>query len=153
TAVPKTTRNRMAYRILSLDGGGTWALIQVKALMKIYGETVGGHTVLKDFDLVAANSGGSIVLAALACDLPLNQILADFKSEEWRSKIFVPVPWYDDLNPARLILPMPKYDAEKKLAGLRTILNSSPGNYGDSPLASLPANWGGKPHLLFTSFD
>jgi len=26
----------MAYRILSLDGGGTWALIQVKALIAVY---------------------------------------------------------------------------------------------------------------------
>ena len=25
------------YRILSLDGGGSWALIQVKALIELYG--------------------------------------------------------------------------------------------------------------------
>src|SRR3954471_22645543 len=142
----------MAYRILSLDGGGTWALIQVKALMKIYGNNATGHSVLADFDLVAANSGGSIVLAALACDLPLNQILNDFKDEAWRSKIFVPVPWYERLNPLRLALPMPKYVAEAKLAGLRAILNSVPGNYGDTQMSALPAKWGGKPHLLITSF-
>lgn len=47
----------MVYRILSLDRGGTWSLIQVKALMALYGESTSGHTVLKDFDLVAGNSG------------------------------------------------------------------------------------------------
>jgi uncharacterized protein len=54
----------MSYRILSLDGGGTWALIQVKALIALYpgGAATPGLTVLNDFDLVAANSGGSIVL-------------------------------------------------------------------------------------------
>ncbi len=48
------------FKILSLDGGGTWALLQVRALQLIYGPSVKGHEVLKDFDLVAANSGGSI---------------------------------------------------------------------------------------------
>src|SRR5947209_4112016 len=99
----------MPYRILSLDGGGTWELIQVKALIRIYGDNTTGHTVLRDFDLVAANSGGSIVAAALACNLPLSQILGEFKDESWRQKIFVPLPWYEKLNPLRLALPMPKY--------------------------------------------
>lgn len=52
------------FRILSLDGGGSWALIQVMALQAIYSENTTGHNVLKDFDLVAANSGGSITLGA-----------------------------------------------------------------------------------------
>ena len=52
----------MSYRILSLDGGGTWALIQVKTLISLYGGDTPGQTILQDFDLIAANSGGSIVL-------------------------------------------------------------------------------------------
>ena len=32
----------MAYRILSLDGGGTWALLQVMALQRLYGRNAGG---------------------------------------------------------------------------------------------------------------
>jgi patatin-like phospholipase/acyl hydrolase len=57
----------MNYRILSLDGGGTWALIQVKALIALYDNepATSGHDVLRDFDLVAANSGGSIFLGGL----------------------------------------------------------------------------------------
>ena len=44
------------YRILSLDGGGTWSLIQVKALIALYSKDTSGHAVLRAFDLVAADS-------------------------------------------------------------------------------------------------
>ena len=80
------------YRILSLDGGGAWALIQVRALAAIYGEAAKGHDILADFDLVAANSGGSIVAAGLAEDLSLAQILTYFKDEKKRRAIFVKMP-------------------------------------------------------------
>ena len=51
------------FRILSLDGGGSWALIQVRALQAIYGDPdKKGHEILSDFDMVAANSGGSIMI-------------------------------------------------------------------------------------------
>ncbi|HLJ89464.1 MAG TPA: hypothetical protein VKZ53_21820 [Candidatus Angelobacter sp.] len=46
----------MSYRILSLDGGGTWALIEVTALIALYGENAPDRTVLQDFNMVAANS-------------------------------------------------------------------------------------------------
>jgi patatin-like phospholipase/acyl hydrolase len=69
------------YRILSLDGGGSWALIQVKALIELFGPDKPGREVLQDFDLVAANSGGSIVLGCLVEDLSLSEILAFFNDE------------------------------------------------------------------------
>src|SRR5271165_6979006 len=80
----------MSYRILSLDRGGIWALIEVKALMALpsYDENTSGHTVLNDFDLVAANSGGSIVLGGLIENLTLGEILALFESESQRNAIF-----------------------------------------------------------------
>ena len=58
------------FRILSLDGGGSWALIQVKALIDLYsrtgdGKDVTGHDILRKFDLIAANSGGALTLAGL----------------------------------------------------------------------------------------
>jgi patatin-like phospholipase/acyl hydrolase len=68
----------MAYKILSLDGGGTWALIQVKALLDLYGTAVTGRQILQDFDMVAANSGGSIVLGGLIEDYTLTKLLALF---------------------------------------------------------------------------
>jgi hypothetical protein len=57
------------YRILSLDGGGSWALIQVKALIELFGLDTPGREVLQNFNLVAANSGGSIVLGCLVEDM------------------------------------------------------------------------------------
>src|SRR6516162_1655165 len=54
--------SRNPYRILCLDGGGRWSLISVMALQAIFGEHAKGHDILKGFDLVAANSAGSIVL-------------------------------------------------------------------------------------------
>lgn len=72
----------MVYRILSLDGGGTWSLIQVKALMALYGESTSGHTVLKDFDLVAGNSGGSLVLGGLVEDLKLDKLFSYFADKK-----------------------------------------------------------------------
>ena len=53
----------MSYKILSLDGGGTWAILEVMALKAIYGGDTPGHQILAEFDLAVANSGGSIVLA------------------------------------------------------------------------------------------
>jgi hypothetical protein len=41
----------MVYRILSLDGGGTWSLIQVKALIALYSKDTSGHAVLRDLTL------------------------------------------------------------------------------------------------------
>ncbi len=76
------------FRILSLDGGGTWAAIQVKALIEMYGPDRRGHDVLKQFDLVAGNSGGSIVLAGLAIDMRLRDIDALFANAGQRGKIF-----------------------------------------------------------------
>ena len=84
------------FRILSLDGGGRWALIQAKALLDIYGD-VSGRVVLAKFDLVAANSGGSIVAAALAANFKPSDIVAYFMDEGWRRKIFVDLPWYQKI--------------------------------------------------------
>ena len=52
------------FRILCLDGGGTFALIQAMALDALYpGQS--GHEVLSHFDLVAGCSGGAVVTAGL----------------------------------------------------------------------------------------
>ena len=58
----------MSYKILSLDGGGTWAILETMALKQIYGGDTSGHQILAKFDLAVANSGGSIVLAGLVLD-------------------------------------------------------------------------------------
>jgi len=119
------------YRILSLDGGGTWALIQARALRQIYGD-LRGRDVLAQIDLVAANSGGAIVAAALACDFTLSEIDALFGDESARDEIFVTLaPW--ERIPSALLDLGPKYRASAKLDGLKDRLAPT----GDTPLDRL----------------
>jgi len=40
----------MSYKILSLDDGGSWALVQARVLIDIYGDT-NGHELLHQFDM------------------------------------------------------------------------------------------------------
>lgn len=163
----------MSYRILSLDGGGVWALIEVKALIALYGPKTQGHDVLKEFDLAAGNSGGSIVLGALAANLTLEQILFLFEDERTRNDIFslaglrdvllhdsaevvaALVPEDSSLNLAGVV---PKYSTKHKLAALRRVLHSPDGEaIGDVPLPQVAAripHHGPEPvHLLITAFD
>jgi len=143
------------YRILCLDGGGRWSLISVMALQKIFGDKARGHEILANFDLVAANSGGSIVLGALAENMPLDQLLEFFST----SKLLFPREsflslgrWYHWLT--RLLLHMgPKYDTRKKLGGLLKLL---PG-FGSVKLTELPKliqqSNGRLTHYLIIGFD
>ena len=108
------------YNILSLDGGGSWALIQVLTLQQLFGKNARGSDVLRGFDLVVANSGGSIVASALFLDLPLDEILALFEDRKRRDKLFVPVflPFHWLTKWAGI---GPRYKAARKLEGLRSI--------------------------------
>src|SRR5258707_13727679 len=81
----------MSFRILSLDGGGSWSLIQIMTLIDLYrsgGSLLTGHHVLRDFDLVVANSGGSIGLGGLIKDLPLTDIESLFEHKPFRQALF-----------------------------------------------------------------
>lgn len=125
----------MAYRILSLDGGGVWSLIQVMALQKIYSEHTRGHEVLKDFDLVVATSGGSITLGGLISNLPLSDVLNYFCDPKKRYQIFNPLPFalvwgkpfrYLFHRFMRGIFPFgAKYRTKAKLRGLNKVLTQS----------------------------
>lgn len=84
------------FRILSLDGGGTFALIQARALDDLFpGEN--GHQVLSHFDLVSACSGGSIVAAALIEGYSPGEIFALFDNPANRHALFGRLPWYRSL--------------------------------------------------------
>jgi hypothetical protein len=81
------------YKILSLDGGGSWSILQVLALKDIFqkkypNKEIKGHEVLRHFDLVIANSGGSMVLAALACNWTFDEIIKLFDDKAIRERIF-----------------------------------------------------------------
>jgi len=143
----------MPYRILSLDGGGTWALIQVKALQTIYGENTNGRKVLQDFDLVAANSGGSIVLAGLLEDLPLAKIIDLFQNEQLRRSIFSPAHHILDEILQKLGHIGPKYSTEKKLPAIQKALPGSIKALRDAAAGIRRPGATEDVRLLFVAFD
>lgn len=115
------------YNILSLDGGGSWAIIQVMMLQRLYGDEAPGSHVLKHFDLVVANSGGSIVAAGLLLDRKLSEIKSLFDNEDCRKQIFVPISsWGRAL--AGLVGLGPRYRAKAKLQGLQSLFGKFQGN-------------------------
>lgn len=143
----------MSYRILSLDGGGTWALIQAKALLDLYGD-ISGHDLLQKFDMAAANSGGSIVLGGLICNLRPSEILRLFSDKKRRQQIFSPTQKVTNRIVRKLLGIGPKYSAAKKLVALRNNF----GAIGDKTLpeaaALVPNNGRSDPiRVLITSFD
>ena len=110
------------YRVLSLDGGGCWALIEAKALINIFGAETSGWDVLRQFDLAAANSGGSIVLGCLIENFTLGQVLDFFLDESKRRSVFAATSSIGDKILESLLKMGPKYSAEKKLTALQGIL-------------------------------
>lgn len=143
----------MTFRILSLDGGGAWALIQVRALMHLYGDETPGNEVLREFDLVAANSGGSLVLAGLVENLKLSDLLQLFLDEAKRKSIFSPTASIEDELLRRLAGIGPKYSASAKLPAIERLLPRT----GTTPLqditASIRGPRGDPVRLLIVGFD
>ncbi|MDQ0640845.1 putative acylesterase/phospholipase RssA [Pedobacter sp. W3I1] len=122
--------NAKTYRILSLDGGGSWALIQVKCLRKLFAETFNnpdptGHEVLAEFDLVSANSGGSLVAAAMAENLKLSEIEKIFDDEKLRNRVFSRLNFFEKsllASVARIFKIGAKYATKRKHIALKEIL-------------------------------
>jgi hypothetical protein len=125
------------------------------ALQKLFGERALGHDVLQGFDLVAANSGGSVVLGALAENMPLDRLLDFFRTSEL---LFPKEPWFARGHfyhwLTRWLLRLgPKYDTPKKLSALLKLM---PG-FGSVKLTEVPrrieqAN-GQLTHFLIVGFD
>ena len=147
------------YRILSLDGGGSWSLIQVKCLRQLFRDTFDkddptGHEVLNYFDLVVANSGGSLVAAAMAENYRLSEIEEIFHTEEIRKSIFSRLSIWERslLNTlSRLVKLGPKYATVRKLAALEKILPI----ISKVKLHQLPAHINGASptHFLLVAYD
>lgn len=143
----------MSYRILSLDGGGSWALIEVRALMKLYGADATGHEVLKDFDLVAANSGGSLVLGGLIEDLKLQELLNCFKDPVKRRALFPPSLCYGTRFSNMLFGVGPKYRAKRKLPAIQAMLPKTGNKPIGAAIAGLRGPSGANLHVLIVGFD
>jgi uncharacterized protein len=156
----------MGYNILSLDGGGSWALIQARIVQDLYGD-IGGHEILRKFDLVIANSGGSLVLAALCANMKPSEVIQVFTTESERSQVFSKLRFseFNALGLFRYVskkFPIgAKYNTRRKREGLIRILDTYDRQHrtGTQPfvdlfLRDLPA-YIGKPSLqiVITGFD
>src|SRR5260370_1977651 len=151
----------MSFRILSLDGGGSWSLSQIMTLIDLYrsgGSLLTGDHVLRDFDLVVANSGGSIVLGGLIKDLPLTDIQSLFEHKPFRQALFAAETGWRNLAMS-LIRPgsgvRPRYSTRSKFEGLRRMLNSNAGEpaIGDITLDALKTRTKLSTELMITAFD
>ena len=142
------------YRVLSLDGGGVWALIQVKALIELYGPDKPGREVLQDFDLVAANSGGSIVLGCLIENFTLSKTLAFFNDEAERKAIFSKSVSLGDKVLHDLAGLGPKYSEKNKLLTFQRVLAQKGNQFLSDAVAGIRRP-GAKEdlHVLVISFD
>lgn len=141
------------YRILSLDGGGSWSIIQVKALKKLFGD-VSGHEILRQFDLVTANSGGSIVAAGLAENYKPSELEAFFNDPATLHSIyskltFWEVPFINRFTKLGGI--GPRYSSKRKYEAFKRLMPK----VNDIPLYEVPNLVGGeKPtHFLIVAFD
>jgi hypothetical protein len=113
-----------------------------------------GHVVLADFDLVAANSGGSLVLGGLLENLELTDLLEYFEDEAKRKSIFLPTSSWGDRVLRGLTGFGPKYSAENKLLALERLLPSRGAMLLQNAAAGVRRT--GFPddvHLLIVSFD
>jgi len=129
--------SKRRFRILSLDGGGTFALIQAKALADLYpGQS--GHQVLSHFDMVVGCSGGSIVAAGLLEDLSPMDIFRLFDTRKNREALFGALPWYrSKMYQATRFLASP-VGQRFSTQGKRNFLHSILPRNGKLPLHALP---------------
>jgi len=135
--------------VLSLDGGGTFAGVLATALGALYGPSTPGGDILRRFDLVAANSGGSIVLSAL---------LANFSPGDVAGFYADPATVREMYSPRRFsALRLAPYSSDGKRAALAKLLDSRCAE-GEQPPSSIPlGKWPsilGKPFtLVITAYD
>lgn len=144
------------FRILSLDGGGSWSVLQALTLCNLFGEDTPGNKVLANFNLVCANSGGSLVLAALIANFTPGQIVAMFKADKLKN-IFSPLSLFEGIPFSKILSFGPKYSAERKHKGLVEILGSH-GKTHDNPahwyMTDIPAKIGlPKLQLVIVNFN
>lgn len=83
----------MPYKILSLDGGASRALVQARVLQDTYVESsdMKGHELLRKFDMVIANSGGSVLLGLLCNNMSLKSIISFYTNSQELKKVYPPL--------------------------------------------------------------
>jgi patatin-like phospholipase/acyl hydrolase len=154
------------YKILSLDGGGSWAILQVLTLKDIFQKKyprkeIKGHEVLRHFDLVIANSGGSMVLAALACNWTFDEIIKLFDDKTIREKIFKKLNFWQRYFPVNFMRLFgvksvgTRYSTTDKKKTLENILRiNNKTKLNDVTLSELPKIIGKESfEIVVTTFD
>lgn len=128
------------YKILSLDGGGSWAILEAMALNDTYKNSSVGNKckdILAQFNLVVANSGGSLVLAAMLCRDDMDDVVNLFKEKATRDKVFSALK-FGEKSLVSVVAGMmkigPKYKTTRKIDGLRNVL----GALADTRLENIP---------------
>lgn len=111
------------FNILSLDGGGSWAYIQARVLGHLYPQ-FSNREILSKFDLVAANSGGSLCLAAmLAFPDEKPSFAADlFADDKKRATIFSRIKGFQKIPQFLGGQFVARYYAKKKYQGIKEVL-------------------------------
>lgn len=106
-------------QVLSLAGGGTWALVEARALMDLYPDLT-GHQILNQFDIAIANSGGALVLAGLAADLSPKQIYTYFSEQQYLQQLYIETEGLNELGSHLGIAP--RWSSAGKLLAIRKVL-------------------------------
>jgi hypothetical protein len=115
-------------------------------LISLYGEQACGRTILRDFDLVVANSGGALVAGGLFEDLPLTRIRELLQEESLLERLFDPKPG-QFMRAAIDVLP--RYVTQTKLEMLREFLPIA----ANTKMCDVTDVLGGRTELLLLSFD
>ncbi len=107
------------YKILALDGGANWTLLQCMALDQLY-HNLPGLEILARFDMVAANSGGTMVVAGLLKNQTPAEILATYDHPGSTASLLVELPLLKRLP--SLVGVGPRFSTEKKRERIRASL-------------------------------
>jgi hypothetical protein len=127
----------MKCNILSLDGGGSWAILEAQTLGELFGYDTPGLAILARFGFAASNSGGSIVLAGLAANMSPGELIKFFNSEPRRKSVFV--------KNFIAVGGLERYQTPPKLDGLRCVFGAT----GDALLNELDTRC----KLIISTFD
>jgi uncharacterized protein len=144
-------------KVLSLDGGGALAGMLAVALGRLYGQETPGREIVREFDVVAGNSGGSIVLTALCCNYTPGEIASFYRHPPTVRSMFSP-RWsaaFKSIPPLRVLFP--PYSAAGKFAALKALFDKNQ-RPGESPPSSIrmsewPGILGCDVNLLVTAYD
>jgi uncharacterized protein len=144
-------------KILSLDGGGSWAILQAMALQATYsGTSVGTNcrNILNQFDVVSANSGGSLMLAAMIehADDDISKVIEMFLDLKMRESVFSalktgersPLEWG-----MKFMGIGPRYKASRKIDGFLKALPVA----GKMEMHRINAERNIRPNIIICGFD